>query len=83
MGKPLIATDVPGCREVVQDGYNGILVPAQSAAALANAVLALLDDPIQAERMGVNGRQKIEDEFAVDKVVQSTIQAYSRLGITV
>lgn len=82
MGKPLVATDVPGCREVVQDGYNGLLVPAQNAQALAQAIETLLDDPARAVAMGANGRHKIEEEFAVDKVVQSTIQAYSRLGIT-
>lgn len=81
MGKPLVATDVPGCREVVQDGYNGLLVPARDAQALAQAIERLLDDKALTQKMGRNGRRKIEEEFAVEKVVQSTIQAYEKLGI--
>ena len=81
MGKPLVATDVPGCREVVQDGYNGLLVPAQDAQALAAAISRLLEDKALIREMGQNGRRKIEEEFAVEKVVQSTIQAYEKLGI--
>lgn len=81
MGKPLVATDVPGCREVVQDGYNGLLVPAQDAQALAAAISRLIEDKALIREMGQNGRRKIEEEFAVEKVVQSTIQAYEKLGI--
>ena len=82
MGKPLVTTDVPGCREVVEHGHNGLLVPAQDAQALARAIETVLTNSADAAVMGAKGRQKMEEEFAVEKVVQSTIEAYSRLGIT-
>ena len=81
MGKPLIATDVPGCREVVEDGVNGRLVPVRDAIALAAAIVELLDDQALAFRMGANGRKLVEREFSVEKVVQSTMQVYSEMGI--
>ena len=82
MGKPMIATDVPGCREVVQDGHNGILVPVQDPKALASAAISLLDNPTEARRMGRNGRILVETEFCADQVVQRTLNVYSELGIT-
>lgn len=82
MGKPLVATDVPGCREVVKDGYNGRLVPARDPGKLAQAIIGLLTDREESRRMGDNGRRLIENEFSVDKVVQATMQVYDRLGIT-
>ncbi len=82
MGKPLIATDVPGCREVVKDGYNGVLTPVKDPDALARAVVELLDDHAKAAKMGRNSRLLIEAEFCVDQVVQSTLNVYTELGIT-
>jgi glycosyltransferase involved in cell wall biosynthesis len=81
MGKPIVATDVPGCREVVKDGYNGILVPVKDSEALARAVESLLADQEESRRMGLNGRLLIEKEFGSDKVVQSTLQVYNTLGV--
>ena len=51
-GCPIVATDAPGCREIVRDGENGLLVPARDAAALAAAIRRLLDDPGLRSRMG-------------------------------
>ena len=81
MGKPLVATDVPGCREVVTDGENGYLVPVRDPVALAEAIEKLLDNEEQARRMGEAGRRKIVEEFAVEKVVDSTFGLYSKMGI--
>ncbi len=81
MGKPIVATDVPGCREVVVDGETGFLVPVRNPSALAQAIEKLLDNPRQAESFGRNGRQKILEEFAVEKVLDSTFGLYSKMGI--
>lgn len=65
MGKPLIATDVPGCRAVVRDGENGFLVPARDADALADAMLRMTSMPPAARtQLGVASRALVEQQFA-------------------
>lgn len=64
MGKPVISTDVPGCREAVDDGDNGFLVPVRDAAALAEAMLRFVRLPERERaRMGERGRHKVEQQF--------------------
>lgn len=81
MAKPLVATDVPGCREVVRDGENGYLVPVEDPVSLAAAIERLLDDPMTARQMGLNGRAMIENEFSVDSVVNETLGVYEKIGV--
>ncbi|MFZ7096645.1 glycosyltransferase family 4 protein [Luteimonas dalianensis] len=68
MGRPIITTDAPGCRETVIDGDNGFLVPVQSVDALVEAMLKFIDDPGLAQRMGRRSRQIAEDKYDVHKV---------------
>ena len=68
MGRPIITTDVPGCRETVADGVNGLLVPERNAGALAAAMRALADRAGMRERMGDLSRQIAVEKYAVDKV---------------
>ncbi|PXW23656.1 glycosyltransferase family 4 protein [Paraburkholderia caballeronis] len=71
MGRPVVATDVPGCREVVADRDNGLLCEARNAASLAAALKKMLDMDAGARRaMGERGRKKIEKEFDERAVVQ-------------
>jgi len=56
MARPIVATDIRGCREVVRDGENGFLVPVKDASALADRIRTLLDRPDVAEEMGARGR---------------------------
>ena len=77
-GRPIVATDVPGCREVVRHGVNGLLVPARDARALADAVMALADDPARRAAMGAEGRRRAEEEFAAKRIHQETLQVYER-----
>jgi len=64
MGRPLIATDVTGCRDVVEDGVNGLLCKARDAADLAGKILEFLDLSFEARAsMGRAGRAKVEREF--------------------
>ena len=60
-GRPIVATDVPGCRDVVRHGVNGLLVPARDARALADAITALADDPARRAAMGAEGRRRAEE----------------------
>ena len=76
MAKPLIATDVPGCRHVVEDGRNGFLCPAQDGAALGRAMLRMLELPEQRRRdFGLMGRSKVETEFDERIVFRSYLEA--------
>jgi glycosyltransferase involved in cell wall biosynthesis len=71
MGRPVVATDVPGCREVVAHGENGLLCEARNAASLEAALAAMLDMNADERRaMGERGRKKIEKEFDERRVVQ-------------
>jgi glycosyltransferase involved in cell wall biosynthesis len=74
--RPMIATDVPGCREIVEPGVTGLLVPPRDAAGLADAVLHLLADPESCRRMGAQARKLAEREFGVDAVVSRTLDLY-------
>ena len=70
MRKPIITTDIPGCRETVEDGRNGFLVPPCDAVALADAIrrfLSLSEEERLA--MGCYGREKAEREFDVRNVI--------------
>ena len=76
---PLVTTDVPGCREVVRDGVDGLLVPPRDGAALANAIARLHDDPALAARLGLAAREKALAEFDERIVIARTIAVYREL----
>jgi glycosyltransferase involved in cell wall biosynthesis len=78
-GRPIVATDVPGCRDVVTHGVNGLLVRPRDASALAEALERLLSDSTLRSRMGAKGRHKAETEFDVTAVVAATLNEYRRL----
>jgi len=75
-GLPLVTTDVPGCREVVTDGENGLRVPVRDAGALAAAIARLQDDPVLAQRLGAAARQRALDEFDERIVIDRTMAVY-------
>jgi glycosyltransferase involved in cell wall biosynthesis len=68
MGRPVITTDVPGCRETVVDGDNGLLVAVRDAGALAAAMLEFIRHPEAAPTMGKRGRHIAEERFDVRKI---------------
>jgi len=78
-GRPLITTDVPGCRDVVADGVNGILVPPRSPRAIAAAVETLTYDPQLRTRLGAAGRARVMAEFSDEVVIARTEELYRRL----
>jgi glycosyltransferase involved in cell wall biosynthesis len=75
-GVAVIATDVPGHREVVEDGATGLLVPPDDAPALAAAIESLLDDPDRRRRMGEAGRARVLREFTIAPMVAGTAEVY-------
>ncbi|WBY02076.1 glycosyltransferase family 4 protein [Ramlibacter tataouinensis] len=74
MGRPIITTDAPGCRETVTDGDNGFLVPVKSVDALEFAMLKFIGDPTLASRMGQRSRQIAESKYDVHQVNARMLQ---------
>jgi glycosyltransferase involved in cell wall biosynthesis len=79
MGRPIIATDVPGCREIARAGVNALLVPPDDAAALASALAALARDAEQRRRFGDASRRLVEGDLAQDAVGTLTVALYRQL----
>lgn len=76
MAKPIVTTDTVGCREVVDNGVNGFLVPLRDGATLAQRIATLLDDAELRERMGQAGRKKAVRDFDVAHVVEQYLELY-------
>ena len=78
LGKPVVATDGGGTRELVVDGDTGFLVPQADAPALAAAIEHLVDWPGVAHRMGTAGRIRLRQHFSVARMIDETIALYER-----
>jgi len=78
-GKAIITTDIPGCREIVQHDVNGLLVSPQQPVELASAILQLSKDSDARQRYGQNGRELVEREFSLERVVNETMTVYQGL----
>ncbi|MEP6729706.1 MAG: glycosyltransferase family 4 protein [bacterium] len=78
-GRAIVTTNVPGCREVVSHGENGLLVPPRDSRALAEALRVLLNDSEVRAQMGRAGRRRAEKEFDANSVVQRTLEIYEEL----
>jgi len=78
-GRPIITTDARGCRETVEPGKNGLLVPPRDANALAGAMAQMLENPDSLAKMGQESRVIAEREFDVEQVNQAMMRA---LGLT-
>lgn len=81
MGKPLITTDAVGCRDVVDEGINGLLVPVKDAQELARAMIRMIREPTLRERMGKASRIKIEREFNEQEVLKKIMTIYVQESI--
>jgi len=75
-GRAIVASNVPGCREVVRTGENGLLVSARDVTNLVEALNDLLQDPGKRSQMGVNGRIIAEKEFSSEVVISQTLAVY-------
>jgi glycosyltransferase involved in cell wall biosynthesis len=77
--KPIISTNVPGCKEIVRHEVNGLLIPPKDEVALAEAIRRLLDNPEFAKQLGENGREIVKNEFSEELVVEKTFEVYDHL----
>lgn len=79
VGRPIIASNIPGCRDVVRHCENGLLVPPGDVEALADAIMLLLQYPDARAKMGANGRRIVSEEFTDAQIVAETMSIYRRL----
>jgi glycosyltransferase involved in cell wall biosynthesis len=79
-GRPIVTTDVPGCRETIVHGEGGYLVPARDAESLATSLRMLLEHPEARLEMGRRNRTLAEREYGVQKIVQETLLIYGNLA---
>ena len=77
--KPIITTDMPGCREIVIHKHNGFLVEPHSPEVIAEHVKQLLEDDELCKQMGKEGRRLVESEFSIEKVNLETLLIYGEL----
>jgi glycosyltransferase involved in cell wall biosynthesis len=78
-GRPMIATDVPGCREIVIPNETGLLVPVNDAPALAEAISRLAGSPQMRAQFGAAARRLVVERFSSDTVGEQTVALYRRL----
>jgi glycosyltransferase involved in cell wall biosynthesis len=76
---PVVATDVGGNREVVEDGVTGRVVPAGDQDSLTHALLALLNDPPRCKQMGQAGLSRVRTDFSLERMVEATQELYETL----
>lgn len=80
-GRAVVTTDAPGCRDAIEPGVSGLLVPVRDSLALADAIASLLDDPDRCAAMGKAGRALAEREFDVSEVIRRHLDIYRDLGV--
>lgn len=78
-GRAVVTTDVPGCRDAIEPGVTGLLVPVRDAAALADAMQSLITDPVRCKVMGDAGRVLAEKSFDVRQTVAAHLRIYQEL----
>lgn len=78
--RPIVTTDVPGCREVIDPGQTGLLVPPGDPDALGCALFQLAEQPDLCQRMGIAGRQRVVEKFDSRFVIKETLSVYQQLG---
>jgi glycosyltransferase involved in cell wall biosynthesis len=80
MGLPILATDIRGCRQVVDHGRTGLLVPPRDPRMLGEGLRQLLSDGLRRQAMGRAARAKARREFDQDRVIETTLATYDRLA---
>lgn len=79
-GRCIVTTDMPGCREIVHHGVNGLLVGPKDSTGLAAALIQLIQNPELRRRMGAAGRSRVEQEFGLDSVIRQTLEVYNEIS---
>ena len=78
-GRPIITTNSIGCKDTVEDGVNGFLIPTKDSSALAEKLKVLIDDRGLREKMGRESRRIAERDFSLDNVVKTHLEVYESL----
>ncbi len=78
-GRPVVTTEMPGCKDFVTHGYNGFIVPVDNPPALAGALERLVEDPELRTQMGNHGRSLVLERFTTEKVNTATLDVYNQL----
>lgn len=78
-GRAVVTTDVPGCRDAIEPGVTGLLVPTKDSLALADAIAELLADKLRCQAMGAEGRKLAEQAFDVSSVARQHLAIYDEL----
>jgi glycosyltransferase involved in cell wall biosynthesis len=81
-GRALVATDVPGCRSIVRQGENGLLVPVRDGKALAEALCILILDADLRQKMGRCGREIVMREYSTERVLGETLLLYKSRAVS-
>jgi glycosyltransferase involved in cell wall biosynthesis len=81
-GVPVVASAVGGLLEVIEDGQNGVLVPAKDPEALGKAIDRLLSDPIFMREIGAVGQEKVFRQNSLERLVQETTNIYKKISET-
>ena len=82
IGRPIVTTNSIGCKDTVDDGVNGFLVPVKDSAALAEKIKVLIDDKALRDKMGKAARQRAEQEFAIETVVRKHLEVYHTVTLS-
>ena len=78
-GRAIVATDVPGCRDIVRNGQNGLLVPARDGKSLESTLRALIESPSLRARFSARGREIAVREFSQAVIIRETLNVYREL----
>ena len=79
IGRPIVTTDSIGCKDVVDDGINGFLIPVKDSEALAQKLRILIEDKDLRVRMGQASRKKAEREFNLERVIERHLEIYNKI----
>ena len=79
LGRPAVATDVTGCRDVIKNGENGFLVPLRDVSKLADSIEKLLENEDLRTEMGLRGRKIVEVNYSIDRIIDETLSVYQAM----
>ncbi len=79
IGKPVVATDVGGLPEIIEDNRTGLLIPKEDPAAIAEAIIKIADDKELARRLAREGRAKVLKDFTLEGMIDKTEAVYRRV----
>nr|WP_258560610.1 glycosyltransferase [Cylindrospermopsis raciborskii] len=79
-GRAVVTTDIPGCRDAIEPGITGLLVPSKDSNSLALAIKTLICNPELRKTMGEAGRRRAERMFSIEQVVSAHLDIYDELS---